>query len=72
MALEDWVAPAQGIGSRSTLAAALNRFMARRFERVRTFVETSVRMSRLEQAKAPAFERTETMIAALQIPGAPF
>ena len=73
MALEDSVVLAQCIGSESTLAAALGAFHeARRFERVRTVVEISVRMSRLEQAKAPASERMETMGAAFRILAAPY
>lgn len=50
MALEDAVVLADCIKSEATLSEALDRFMARRFDRVRTVVETSIALSKLEQA----------------------
>jgi 2-polyprenyl-6-methoxyphenol hydroxylase-like FAD-dependent oxidoreductase len=72
MALEDSVVLAQCVESEPTLAAALDAFMARRFERVCTVVETSVELSRLEQAKAPALERMNAMAAALRVLSEPY
>ncbi|WP_395396174.1 FAD-dependent monooxygenase (plasmid) [Novosphingobium sp. BL-8A] len=51
MALEDAVVLAECIESSSTLMQAYETFMQRRFERVRTVVETSVTLSKLEQTK---------------------
>ncbi len=58
MALEDGAVLGQCIAAASTLKEALHNFMARRYERVRLVVETSVALSRLDQAKAP---RSESM-----------
>lgn len=51
MALEDAVVLAHCIESAASLQEAYDAFMARRFERVRTVVETSVALSKLEQDK---------------------
>ncbi len=58
MALEDGAVLGQCIAAASTLEEALRAFMDRRYERVRLVVETSVALSRLDQAKAP---RSESM-----------
>lgn len=65
MALEDAVVLAQCLASAHTLDAAYAAFMERRFERVRTVVESSVKLSRLEQANAPKAENVAVMTAAL-------
>jgi 2-polyprenyl-6-methoxyphenol hydroxylase-like FAD-dependent oxidoreductase len=51
MALEDAVVLAQCLDRAETLEEGFGAFMARRFERVRTVVETSVTLSHLEQTK---------------------
>lgn len=56
MALEDAAVLGQTVRDAPTLTDAYRAFMARRFERVRTVVETSVALSRLEQAHAPPTE----------------
>lgn len=48
MALEDAVVLAQSVSSAETLEEAFEAFMARRYDRTRTVVETSVTLSRLE------------------------
>lgn len=53
MALEDAVVLAECIEEASSLSEAYERFMERRFERVRTVVETSVALSKLEQSGVP-------------------
>ena len=58
MALEDGAVLGQCVASASTLEEALCEFMDRRYERVRLVVETSVALSRLDQARAP---RSESM-----------
>lgn len=72
MALEDSVVLAQCIAAAPTLAAAFDAFMARRFERVRTVVETSVELSRLEQAKAPSSENVKLLTAAFEAIAQPY
>ena len=56
MALEDAAVLGRCIAAADTLAEAFDAFMARRFERVRLVVETSVALSKLEQANAPPSE----------------
>ncbi len=58
MAVEDGAVLGQCVAAASTLEQALSEFMNRRYERVRTVVESSVALSRLDQAKAP---RSESM-----------
>ena len=53
MALEDSVVLAQCLAGSSDLPEALSAFMSRRFERVRSVVETSVRLSRGSNRKKP-------------------
>jgi 2-polyprenyl-6-methoxyphenol hydroxylase-like FAD-dependent oxidoreductase len=66
MALEDAVVLAQCIAAAPTLREAFDAFMERRFTRVRTVVETSVALSRLEQAKAPASENMALLGSAVR------
>ena len=72
MALEDAVVLAQCVASAATLDAALQAFMARRFERVRTVVEASVSMSRLEQESASPAQNMALMSTALQAISQPY
>jgi 2-polyprenyl-6-methoxyphenol hydroxylase-like FAD-dependent oxidoreductase len=72
MALEDAVVLAQCIAAAPTLSAAFDAFMARRFERVRTVVETSVALSQLEQAKAPASENVKLLTTAFAAIAEPY
>jgi 2-polyprenyl-6-methoxyphenol hydroxylase-like FAD-dependent oxidoreductase len=65
MALEDAVVLGQCVAQASTLPEALDAFMMRRFERVRIVVETSVRLSHLEQQKAPPSENQALLTSAL-------
>ena len=57
MALEDAVVLGQCIETASSLDEAIKQFMTRRFDRVRTVVETSVAISKGEQTGAPLSER---------------
>jgi 2-polyprenyl-6-methoxyphenol hydroxylase-like FAD-dependent oxidoreductase len=72
MALEDAVVLAQCIAAARTLGEAFDAFMERRFTRVRTVVETSVALSRLEQAKAPASENMTLLSSAFQTLAQPY
>ena len=72
MALEDAVVLAQCLAKAATLEEALATFMERRLPRVRTVVETSVQLSRLEQAKAPPLETRALMKTALEAIAAPY
>ncbi len=65
MAIEDAVVLGQCIATSSTLDEALALFMARRYERVRTVVETSLALSQLEQRGAPRSEAVGLMKLAL-------
>ena len=72
MALEDAAVLGQCVVGASTLPEALDAFMTRRFERVRSVVETSVRLSRLEQEKAPPSENQVLLTSALRTLGEPY
>lgn len=72
MALEDSVVLGQCIAAAITLDDALTAFMARRFERVRSVVETSVGLSRLEQANAPMSENIALLTKAFQSLAQPY
>lgn len=65
MALEDAVVLGQCIAAASTLPEALNAFMTRRFERVRTVVETSVALCHLGKEKADPSKNMEMIKTAL-------
>ena len=65
MALEDAVVLAHCVASAPTLDAAYAAFMERRFDRVQTVVESSVKLSQLEQANAPKSENVAVLTAAL-------
>ena len=72
MALEDAVVLAQCVAQASTLREAFQTFMTRRLPRVRTVVETSVALSRLEQAKAPPLESRALMKSAFEAIAQPY
>jgi 2-polyprenyl-6-methoxyphenol hydroxylase-like FAD-dependent oxidoreductase len=72
MALEDAVVLGQCIGAASTLSEAFAAFMARRFTRVSTVVETSVALSGLEQAKAPSSENVALLSSAFKTLAQPY
>lgn len=65
MALEDAVVLGQCVATLPTLGEALTLFMARRYSRVRTVVETSLALSHLEQKGAPRSEAVGLMKTAL-------
>ncbi|MES2258171.1 MAG: FAD-dependent monooxygenase [Pseudomonadota bacterium] len=72
MAIEDAVVLAQCIAGASDLAGAFDSFMARRYERVRTVVETSAALSLLEQDKAPPADSMKLLGAAFETIGQPY
>ncbi|MEG3143154.1 FAD-dependent monooxygenase [Sphingomonas sp. RT2P30] len=72
MALEDAVVLGQTIGAAATLPAALDAFMARRFERVKLVVETSVKLGQLEQQGAPPSENMALLTKAFAMLGEPY
>ena len=72
MALEDAVVLGQCFGAAPTLDSALQQFQERRYERVRSVVESSVALSRLEQEKAPPSELVPFLTAALQALAQPY
>ncbi|MEO5734450.1 MAG: FAD-dependent monooxygenase [Rubrivivax sp.] len=65
MALEDAVVLGQCVDRSSSLEDALAVFMERRYTRVRTVVETSLALSRIEQRGAPRSEAVGLMKTAL-------
>lgn len=72
MALEDSVVLGQCVAAACSLPEALDAFMARRFDRVRIVVETSLKLCALEQAKAPPPEKIAALTAALMALGQPY
>ena len=72
MALEDAVVLGQCVTVASTLEEAFRTFMDRRYERVRLVVETSIALSRLEQAKAPRSESMALFKTAFQTLSQPY
>jgi 2-polyprenyl-6-methoxyphenol hydroxylase-like FAD-dependent oxidoreductase len=72
MALEDAVVLGQCIAQAATLPEAFDLFMARRFERVRTVVQTSLALSQLEQRGAPRTEAIGMVRNALVTISAPY
>ena len=65
IALEDAVVLGQCMVTSLTLGEALSLFMARRYCRVRTVMETSLALSHLEQRCAPRSEAVDLMKTAL-------
>ncbi|KAF9884950.1 hypothetical protein FE257_000859 [Aspergillus nanangensis] len=72
MAMEDSVVLAQCIRDAKTIQEAFDTFMGRRYERVRTVVETSVKLSEMEQSNASPAERKLVMEKALATLGNPY
>ncbi len=72
MALEDAAVLSQCVAQAATLPEALGAFMTRRFERVRLVVETSVKLSRLEQEHAPPSENQALLTTAFQTLAQPY
>lgn len=72
MALEDAVVLGQCIAAADALPEALAAFVERRYERVRTVVETSLTLSKLEQSGAPRTEAVGLMKNALLTISAPY
>lgn len=72
MALEDAVVLGQCIASAASLPKALDAFMQRRLERVKTVVQTSVKLSVLEQNNAPPAENAALMMAAITALAQPY
>jgi len=72
MALEDAAVLGQCVAGAATLPDALDAFMTRRFERVRSVVGTSVRLSRLEQEKAPPSESQTLLTSAFRALAEPY
>ncbi len=72
MAIEDGVVLGQCVAEATSLDAAVERFKARREERVRTVVETSVAISQGEQTGAPPAERVRLQLGALQVLSQPY
>ena len=72
MALEDGTVLGQCVAAASTLEEALSEFMDRRYDRVRLVVETSVALSRLDQARAPRSESLALFKAAFETLGKPY
>ena len=65
LAIEDGVAVAEEILSAETVAKAFASFEARRYERVRHVVETSLSLSRLEQKGSSEAELEAVLAPAL-------
>ncbi|GLS98915.1 hypothetical protein GCM10007897_02930 [Sphingobium jiangsuense] len=72
MALEDAVVLGQCIAQAETLEQAFERFMARRYERVKTVVETSVAASQLELRNAPTAEKMALLATGLKAIAQPY
>ena len=72
MAVEDATVLGQCVENASKLSGALKAFMQRRFERVKTVVDTSVKLSKLEQVKAPPSENRALLTAAFQAIAQPY
>lgn len=72
MAIEDAVVLAQCLAGAADVPMALERFIDRRYERVAFVVETSLKLSRLEQQHAPPDAIRGPLMAAIQRLGAPY
>ncbi|GGF30505.1 FAD-dependent monooxygenase [Subtercola lobariae] len=72
MAIEDAVVLGQSIATAGSLAEAFASFTERRSDRVRTVVETSLELSRLEQDRAPVAENMGVMMKAFQVLAQPY
>lgn len=71
MAIEDGIVLAEELGKGDGLAPALERFMARRYDRCRQVIENSVRLGQMEMAHASPHEHGTLMAESLRILRAP-
>ncbi len=67
IAVEDALVLAEELVASSSVPEALDAFVARREERCRLVVESSIEIGRLEQVRAPAAEQTALVERALRI-----
>lgn len=67
MAIEDGIVLAEEIAAQPDLELALERFMARRFERCRLVVENSVKLGQIEMSHGSPAEHTRLMSEALGV-----
>jgi 2-polyprenyl-6-methoxyphenol hydroxylase-like FAD-dependent oxidoreductase len=65
MAIEDGIVLTDEIQARDSLSAALEGFMARRFERCRQVIENSVELGRLEMSHGSPAAHTKLMADSL-------
>jgi 2-polyprenyl-6-methoxyphenol hydroxylase-like FAD-dependent oxidoreductase len=65
MAIEDGIVLTEEIQAQPTLAAAFEKFMARRFERCRLVIENSVKLGEIEMNHGSTAEHTRLMVEAL-------
>ncbi len=65
LAVEDALVLGELLSSGATLDDALQRFVARRYERCRLVVENSVRLGELEMSRAPAQQQAELQRASM-------
>jgi hypothetical protein len=65
MAIEDGIVLTEEIGAQPELAQALERFVARRFERCRLVVENSVKLGQIEMNRGSPLEHSRLMSEAL-------
>jgi 2-polyprenyl-6-methoxyphenol hydroxylase-like FAD-dependent oxidoreductase len=72
MALEDAVVLGQCVGTAASLPEAFDTFMSRRLERVKTVVESSVKLSELEQNNAPPSEGAALLTSAFTAISQPY
>jgi 2-polyprenyl-6-methoxyphenol hydroxylase-like FAD-dependent oxidoreductase len=67
MAIEDGIVLAEELQSQPDLEQALDRFMARRFERCRLVIENSVKLGQIEMSHGSPTEHTRLMSEALGV-----
>ena len=67
MAVEDALVLADELGKAPSVETGLSAFMARRYERCKLVVESSIEIGRLEQAGAPPEAQTAVLEAAVKV-----
>jgi hypothetical protein len=72
MAIEDAVVLGQEVGAGGPVQEILQRFMARRFERVRLLVDTSVELRRMTQRGDPIPEQNAVRGTAMAVLASPY
>ncbi len=72
LAVEDALVLAQELGQSDSVEAALQQFMARRFERARLVVETSVRQGEMEIGGADRAQQTALLVSATRALALPY